>query len=680
MHRKTTIFAIILLCSAGVIHLIITPDHFSHAPAHGLFFGVIGVAQVVWALMAWRRRGDLPRSTRLLTMGVALSGGVVVVWLLSHFTWTPYSEDIHAVDWSTVLTKIAESLALVLLIVSAEPQSIPRRLPRFLRPRITASFLFSAVIGFAMWGAGMLTEPYFPDLWHSHDHHHDHDHGAPAVMTINTAAYFGIVNAGREADTLVGVSGVDVGDLTLHRTTVDTQQVARMSDLDGVMLNPHTRADFTPIGDHVMLDRLPRDLYEGDTVMLTLHFASGREVTVDFAVRLLPPTERINFIAADGFQISNAWVRATRSMDGLVSAASNYEWRLPSGFPMPRIPDNNPMTVEKVELGRHLFYDTRLSGNNTISCSSCHLQERAFTDGLTLPMGSTGDIHPRNSQTLTNVAYNATFAWANPNLLTLERQIVIPMFGEHPVEMGITGNEDAVLARFRADPLYREMFAAAFSDQEDPFTFNNMVLALASFNRTLISGDSPYDRYLRGDYDAISESARRGMELFFSESLECHHCHTGFNMTLSTISANTTFEERPFFNTGLYNVDGRGAYPHPNTGVHEITNRVQDMGHFRPPTLRNVELTAPYMHDGSIATLEDVIRFYGNGGRVITDGEHAGDGRANPFKSGLVAGFNISEDEIADVVAFLESLTDETFITDPRFSDPFADTDDEVAN
>lgn len=675
MTRKPVILAIILLCIAGSIHLLITPGHFSHAPAHGLFFGVIGVAQVVWALIAWRQRHDLLRSPRLLATGVALSGGVVVVWLLSHFTRTPYSEDIHAVDWSTVLTKTVELLALALLLASAEPRTVPRRLPRFLRSAGASGLLFSGVVGFAMWGAGMLTEPYFHDLWHSHDHHHDH--GAPAVMTINTAAYFSIVNAGREADVLVGVSGTDVGELTLHRTTIDEQQVARMSDLDGVTLNPHMRVDFTPMGHHIMLDRLPRDLYEGDTVMLTLHFASGRALSVDFAVRLMPPDERINFAVSEGFQISNAWVRATRSLDSLVGMSSNYEWRLPPGFPPPRVPDNNPMTVEKVELGRYLFYDTRLSGNNTLSCSSCHLQELAFTDGRPLPVGATGDVHPRNSQTLTNAAYNATFAWANPNLLTLERQIVIPMFGEHPVEMGITGNEDTVLARFRADPLYREMLAAAFPDQDDPFTFNNIVLALASFNRTLISGDSPYDRYLRGDRDALSESAQRGMELFFSEELECHHCHTGFNMTLSTVSANTTFEERPFFNTGLYNVDGRGGYPHPNTGVHEITNRAEDMGRFRPPTLRNVALTAPYMHDGSIATLEEVIRFYSNGGRVITDGEYAGDGRANPFKSGLVAGFNITEQETADLIAYLESLTDETFITNPALSDPFAETDDD---
>lgn len=672
MTRKPVILAICALCVAGITHLLIAPDHFSHAPAHGLFFGVTGVAQVGWGLMAWARRRDLPRSPLLLATSVALSGGIAVVWLLAHFTWTPYAEDIHVVDWSTLITKAAELIALTTLLALAQPQRTLYRLPRLLQSRYAAGVLFSAVTGFAVWGAGMLTEPYFPDLWHSHDHHSDHDHSAPAAAVISTAAYFSIINTGREPDDLVAVSGMDMDELTLHRTTADAQQIARMRSLDGVRLNPHTRVDFTPAGSHIMLDRLPRNLYEGDTVTLTLHFASGRQIPVEFKVLAESPGGRLSFHAVEGFQVSNAWIRATGALDDVATVGDDaYEWQLPVGFPLPRVPANNPMTAEKVELGRYLFYDTRLSGNNTLSCSSCHLQERAFTDGRTLPAGSTGDIHPRNSPTLTNVAYNATLTWANPNLLTLERQIVIPMFGEHPVEMGITGSEDIVLARFRADPQYREMFVAAFPDQNDPFTLNNIVLALASFNRTLISGRSPYDRYLRGERDALSESAQRGMALFFSEELECHHCHTGFNMSLSTVSANTAFDERPFFNTGLYNVDGRGGYPSANTGVHEITNRPQDMGRFRPPTLRNIALTAPYMHDGSMATLEEVIRFYSSGGRVIVGGPHAGDGRANPYKSGLVAGFSITDAEMADLIAYLESLTDETFITDPRFSNPF---------
>jgi cytochrome c peroxidase len=154
--------------------------------------------------------------------------------------------------------------------------------------------------------------------------------------------------------------------------------------------------------------------------------------------------------------------------------------------------------------------------------------------------------------------------------------------------------------------------------------------------------------------------------------LECHHCHTGFNFSDSTRHINTGFVSTPFHNTGLYNLDGQGSYPRGNTGVFELTGKENDMGRFRAPSLRNVALTAPYMHDGSVATLQEVINLYAAGGRNITEGEFAGDGRRNPHKSGFVSGFNISDQSKADLVAFLESLTDERFIQNPRFSDPFS--------
>jgi len=355
------------------------------------------------------------------------------------------------------------------------------------------------------------------------------------------------------------------------------------------------------------------------------------------------------------------------------SAGTSYEWNLPVGFPLPLVPEANPMTVEKVELGRYLFYDKRLSGNQTTSCSSCHLQRFAFTDGQAISLGATGEPTKRNSMALVNVVYNATFAWSHPNLIELERQVLIPLFGEFPVEMGITGKEDEVLARLRAEPVYEHLFAAAFPSETDPFTYGSVVDALASFVRSLISGNAAYDRYIYGrDRTAISESAQRGMNLFLSEALECSHCHTGFNMTISTVHANTTFFDRPFFNTGLYNIGNTGAYPIPNVGIFEFTRQPSDMGKFRPPTLRNIELTTPYMHDGSIVTLEDVIAFYERGGRLIEDGPEAGDGRDNPYKSGFVPGFQLTPQEREDLVNFLKSLTDTTFINDPRFADPFA--------
>ena len=349
-----------------------------------------------------------------------------------------------------------------------------------------------------------------------------------------------------------------------------------------------------------------------------------------------------------------------------------YTWDLPPGFPLPLVPDDNPMTVEKVELGRYLFYDVRLSVNETTSCASCHHQANAFTDPAQFSTGATGEQTIRNSMTLTNVAYNATYTWAHPSLTSIEQQMLIPMFGENPIELGIVGHEAAVLSRLRIDARYQDMFGAAFPTDEDPFTFGNIIDAIASFVRTLISGNSAYDQFVYlGETDAMTESQIRGMNLFYSEKFECFHCHTGFTFSLATVSEYTTFVENAFFNTGLFNIGGTGDYPVGNRGVYEITGNPDDMGLFRTQTLRNIELTAPYMHDGSLATLEDVIEFYGNAGRTITEGEYAGDGTLHPLKSSFVIGFDATEQEIEDLINFLISLTDESFINNPAFSDPF---------
>ncbi|MEX1368473.1 MAG: MbnH family di-heme enzyme [Nannocystaceae bacterium] len=352
--------------------------------------------------------------------------------------------------------------------------------------------------------------------------------------------------------------------------------------------------------------------------------------------------------------------------------APAYEWNLPEGFPEPWVPEDNPMTAEKVELGRHLFYDVRLSGNETQSCGSCHEQARAFTDAVAVPTGSTGDVLLRNSMSLTNAGYSFPLTWANTLLPTLEQQIMVPLFGEHPVELGVSGNEELILGRLAGDPLYQELFSEAFPEADDPYTFEKIRQSLACFIRTMISGNSPFDRYsYQGDQDALTEQELRGMEMFFSEALECHHCHFGFNFSGATRHAGTVHESFSFHNTGLYNVDGQGAYPLGNQGLYEITFDPDDMGAFRAQTLRNIAVTGPYMHDGSVETLEEVIRIYERGGRLIDDGPLAGDGAVNPHKSGLVAGFTITDEERQDLLAFLESLTDETFLNDPALANPF---------
>ncbi len=356
-----------------------------------------------------------------------------------------------------------------------------------------------------------------------------------------------------------------------------------------------------------------------------------------------------------------------------VAHAKPFNWNLPPGFPTPKVSTENPPSNEKVTLGRFLFYDTRMSGNLTQSCASCHRQDLAFTDGLPHGVGSTGEIHPRGSMSLANVAYGASLAWANPLLTTLEKQVLLPMFGEHPVELGLAGREDELLDRLRADPRYVRLFADAFPGGADPINLGNLVAALTTFVRTLISGNAPYDRYTQGlDDHAISDSAFLGGRLFFSERLECFHCHGPFAFAVSVTFEGKEFDETSFQNNGLFNIGGTGAYPPDNQGIFSITNIPSDMGSFKAPTLRNIMKTAPYMHDGSLATIDDVIDHYAAGGHNITEGPYAGDGRASPFKSGFVRGFTLSNDERQNLLDFLATLTDDEFLTNPAFGDPFA--------
>jgi cytochrome c peroxidase len=352
---------------------------------------------------------------------------------------------------------------------------------------------------------------------------------------------------------------------------------------------------------------------------------------------------------------------------------ADYDWQLPASVPAPKVPMDNPMSQAKVDLGRWLFYDTRLSGNQTMSCASCHVQALAFTDGRARSVGSTGEIHPRGSMSLVNVAFASRLTWANPQLDKLEDQALVPLLGDNPVEMGLGGHEDRAVALLREQSRYSALLEEAFPNDADPHSLVNVVRAIAAFVRTINSFDSPYDRYLAGDESALSPAAVRGMDLFFSERLECFHCHGGFNFTDSTTHSSSRVERVGYHNTGLYNVDGNGAYPDDNTGLYDMTGQRRDMGRFKAPSLRNVAVSAPYMHDGSVATLDEVIDNYARGGRRIEDGEHAGDGRLNPFKSEFVTGFELSGSERADLLAFLHALTDETVLTDPRFADPFAD-------
>jgi len=348
-----------------------------------------------------------------------------------------------------------------------------------------------------------------------------------------------------------------------------------------------------------------------------------------------------------------------------------FAWQLPPDFPTPQVPSSNPLTTAKVELGRHLFYDRRLSGNGTQACATCHHQDKAFTDGRAVAIGSTGERHPRNAQGLANAVYHPTLTWANPSLLSLEAQLQVPLFGDSPVEMGVNEhNKDEVLGRFRVDSQYRDLFEKAYPGVAEPASWDRITQALASFQRTLISADSRYDRHLRGR-ETLTAAEKRGLDLFFGEKAECFHCHSGHNLNDQVVHASTRVLDIPFHNTGLYNIGNAGNFPDGNQGLFDFTNRDADRGKFRAPSLRNVAVTAPYMHDGSVATLSEVLDHYAAGGRLITGGPFAGDGRLHPNKSDLVSRIDLNAQEKADLVAFLNTLTDQEFLRDKRFANPF---------
>jgi cytochrome c peroxidase len=309
-------------------------------------------------------------------------------------------------------------------------------------------------------------------------------------------------------------------------------------------------------------------------------------------------------------------------------APEPYAWDLPRGFQPPRVPADNPMSADKVELGRALFFDPRLSGNSTQSCASCHEPDLAFTDGRALAIGSTGALGRRSSMSLVNVAYSASLTWANPTVTSLEAQALVPMFGTSPVELGMT--EEVLVARMREH--YADDFARAFPDDAEPVTVTNVTRAIASYERTVISASSRFDT------KDLTPSEARGLALFESPRLGCTNCHGGPTFSVAT------GDRIQMFDTALYD-----PYPATDRGLADLTDFAADIGRFKPPTLRNIALTAPYMHDGSIATLSDVIDHYAAGGRAPT----------SPNKSPLVSGFTLSPDEKADLLAFLSALTDE---------------------
>jgi cytochrome c peroxidase len=354
--------------------------------------------------------------------------------------------------------------------------------------------------------------------------------------------------------------------------------------------------------------------------------------------------------------------------DGGPVPVASYRWSLPAGFTEPPVPELDPMSEAKVELGRHLFHDTRLSFNQTQACASCHQPALAFTDSKPKAIGSTGQVHKRGPLSLANAAWRATYNWSNSLLRTLEQQALVPLFNVDPIaELDMDNREDVLLARLEGDANYQALFAEAFPEHARPVMLSTVVYALSSFVRTIISGSSPYDRFINGDTTALSDAEKRGMSLFFGQA-HCSQCHSGFTFSDAQYSPDMEPSDIPFHIEGLYNVDGKGGYPLSDLGLFIQTGNGADIGKFRTPTLRNIALTAPYMHDGSLPTLAEVIAHYADPFSLDEQGNHVA---MNPRVDSRLRGIQLDASERSDLEAFLGALTDTEFLHNPKFASPF---------
>lgn len=327
-----------------------------------------------------------------------------------------------------------------------------------------------------------------------------------------------------------------------------------------------------------------------------------------------------------------------------------YNLDLAIHFPDPNLPEDNPLTVDGVQLGRMLFYEPLLSKNNTVSCASCHKQENAFSDVRKLSIGVHGDSSRRQSMPIFNMALNRTGFFWDGKMPTLRSQSLIPI--EDPIEMDET--LENVVKKLEDRELYRNQFYRAFGDFE--INSSKISLALEQFMLSIVSDNTKFDRFLLGQ-DTLTASEQRGMALFNAEynqflpevsGADCLHCHSGFNMENKFFSNNGLEDESSYKDLGRFNITGDPT----------------DKGKFKIPSLRNIELTPPYMHDGRFSSLEEALEHYNSNVKVSPTLDPAILHTTN-------TGLNLSDNDKADIIAFLKTLTDWEMIKNPKYSNPF---------
>ncbi len=352
-----------------------------------------------------------------------------------------------------------------------------------------------------------------------------------------------------------------------------------------------------------------------------------------FGGSLLSGKSFLGVLAIYAVMTLSSWI-ATSAADA--QSATEYKLTIPFGLEETKvvIPEDNPLTKEKVELGRLLFFDKRLSQDNTIACANCHLAKFAFTDGKPVSTGIRGQKGGRSAPASINRVFSSAQFW-DGRAATLEAQSVGPF--TNPIEHGFA-NYDVMMAKMMKIPGYRKLFMQVFG--EDKITIDNVGKAIASFQRTVLSGNSPADRFDQGQEEgAIPAAAQHGL-ILFREKARCTKCHSGFNFT-----------DEKFHNLGLGWDDNK-----VDLGRYMVTKNAEDIGAFKTPTLREIARSAPYTHDGRFKTLEEVVNFYNQGGVK------------NPHQDPLIIPLDLTDEEKRDLVAFLHTLNGEGWqhVTAPK--------------
>lgn len=317
----------------------------------------------------------------------------------------------------------------------------------------------------------------------------------------------------------------------------------------------------------------------------------------------------------------------------IVGAAEEYTLKIPLGLDEDSlvIPQDNPLTKEKIELGKLLFFDKRLSKNNSIACATCHMPTLAFSDGQPVSTGIHHQQGGRSAPSSINRAFSSAQFW-DGRAITLEAQSVGPFI--NPIEHGFA-DHDELVAKLNSIKGYKPLFQKTFGDEE--ITIERVGKSIASFQRTVLSGNSSYDRFdYGGEEDAISQSAKKGLKIFLGKA-RCTRCHSGFNFT-----------DEKFHNIGI-DWDTEQV----DLGRYHVTKNPDEIGAFKTPTLREISRTAPYMHNGRFATLMDVIEFYNKGGIK------------NPHQDGTIIPLNLTQQEKKDLLEYLQSLNGEGHPIEP---------------